>query len=193
MNIEIFCTNYNQAPEALQWEIAALLDKIWSDSAFRAGKLLLTHRPELNAQSVLCRYGERLVGYAGVVQKTVRIGESNFIAAGLSCVASDPDWRGRGVGKRIVRSATQWVQGQPQIDLGVFTCHPTLSGFYRMAGGWQVQPQAVLLGSEDPEGLSSKSLGVDVLMRPFSKIATENWNWIRRATIQLALPVGDFW
>lgn len=193
MEIEIFCTDYNQAPEDLKWEIAALLDKIWPDSALRAGRLLPTHRPQLHAQSVCCRCGGSLIGYAGVVQKPIEIGGLPFMAAGLSCVASDPDRRGRGVGSRIVRWATQWMQSQPQIDLGVFTCHPDLSGFYQTAGGWQVQPQAVLLGSEEPEGLSSESLGVDVLMRPFSKKAAENWDWIRRSAIQLALPAGDFW
>ena len=193
MKTEIFHTDYNLAPEKLRWEIAALLHKIWPDSALQAGKLLPTHRPQLKAQSVCCCCGGRLVGYAGVVQKSVRIGETTFIAAGLSCVAADPDWRGQGVGKNIVKSATEWIQSQSQIDLGVFTCHPALSGFYLGAGNWQVQPQAVLLGSEESGGLSSDSLDVDVLMRPFSQKATENWDWIKRSTIQLALPVGDFW
>lgn len=191
--MEIFSTDYNQAPETLRWEIAALLDKIWPDSELREGKLLPTHRPELNAQSVCCRSSGKLVGYAGVVQKPIRIREDFFTAAGLSCVSTDPDWRGKGIGKSVVRSATKWIETQPQVDLGVFTCHPALSGFYQKAGGWQVQPQALLLGSEEPGGLSSDALEVDILMLPFSPKAAENWNWIKQETIQLALPVGDFW
>lgn len=193
METNIFCTDYNQADEALKWEIAVLLDKIWPDSELRKGNLTPTHRPALNARSFCLRGGEKLLGYAAVVQQSIRLGKTIFTVAGLSCVAVDPDWQGQRIGQRIVRSATEWIKNQPQIDFGIFTCHPSLSGFYQQAGGWQVQPQAVLLGSQEPGGLSSVSLGVDVLMLPFSHKATQNWDWIRRSEICLSLPVGDFW
>ncbi|WP_210250656.1 hypothetical protein [Mesorhizobium sp. SARCC-RB16n] len=79
------------------------------------------------------------------------------------------------------------------IDFGVFTCDPPLAGFYSRVGAWPIVPDAVLVGSRATGALRSDTLGKVVLMRLFSPKAVTAGLEITRATIDLDLPVGQFW
>lgn len=92
-----------------------------------------------------------------------------FNIAGLSCVTTDSDYRGQGIGLQTVAAATQWIREQSDIDFGIFTCEPSLADFYKRAVAWSVVPDITLICSKDEETLSSKKLGVVVLMRFFQK------------------------
>lgn len=182
---------YNTASPQVRREIAEFLHAIWPEGA--PADLPPTHVPQLSAQSFRGYQTGRLVGYAAVVQKTVYWGDEAFHAAGLSCVATAPDCRRTGVGKQLVEAATEWMAGLDKLDLGVFTCHPDLTAFYAAAGGWQVQPQVTVIGSQEAGALSSQALGVAVLLRLFSPRAHARAPLLQSCPINLALPVGEFW
>jgi len=133
----------------------------------------------------------RVVSYAAVVHKQIRHGDATFWIAGLSCVATDPDYQGRGLGSRIVGAATRCIE-HSTTDIGIFTCDPPLAAFYARAGAWPVAPDVVLIGSRHDGALSSVSLRKVVLMRLFSAKAQAAVGQLRQTTIDLDLPLGQF-
>ncbi|MBZ9668544.1 hypothetical protein FJ970_28875 [Mesorhizobium sp. B2-1-8] len=82
---------------------------------------------------------------------------------------------------------------QSGIDFGVFTCDPPLAGFYARAGAWLIMPDAVLIGSRARDALRSDTLGKVVLTRLFSSKAITAELEITHSTVELDLPVGQFW
>lgn len=185
---------YNSSGADVRQEIAALLERVWPNPEPLASSQCdaPTHREALSARSFCCREEGRLVGYAGVVQMTVRHAGQDYRAAGLSCVAVLPDWQGRGVGRAVVGAASDWLKAQSGIDFGIFTCQPSLAGFYNGAGGWESCPDMVLLSSHEKEALSSENLGVVVMLRLFSEKARKNESALRREPVNLDFPVGEF-
>lgn len=126
------------------------------------------------------------------MQKTIKHEGQTFNIAGLSCVATDPDYRYQGLGLRTVVAATQWIEKQSDIDFGIFTCSPSLANFYHNSGAWTVVEDMVLIGSRDEGALSSQSIDVVVLVRLFSEKAKAQDSLLRHSTISLDLPVGHF-
>ncbi|MBJ8071075.1 GNAT family N-acetyltransferase [Bacillus cereus] len=186
-------TDYNQASDALRREIAVMLQRVWPDSdPLPEWKIPETHLKEFNVHSFYSYIDEKLVSYAGVVRKTIHHKGQPFNIAGLSCVATDPDYHGQGLGLHTVTAATEWIEKQSDIDFGIFTCKPSLAPFYNRAGSWPVIPDVVLIGREDENALSSASLEVAVLMRLFSKKAKSHKSMLRHTTINLDFPVGQF-
>jgi GNAT superfamily N-acetyltransferase len=184
--------DYHQASEALRRDIAVLLHRVWPEvSPFPDELIPDAHEPGWSAQSFYAYAEGHLVSYAGVVQKTIAHQGDTFHIAGLSCVATDPDYRGQGWGFRTVRAATAWMETQHSIDFGIFTCHPSLADFYVRAGAWAVVPDVTLIGSRDEGALSSQTLPVVVLMRLFSPKAQQCQS-LRHTTIDLNVPVGQF-
>lgn len=186
---------YNKATVALRKEIAGLLSTVWPDTDLPSliqNELPISHRAELAAQSFCCYTGDILVGYAAVIHKEIFHCEHRFMIAGLSCVATHPDYRGRGIGSAVVSAATEYLAAQNDIDFGIFTCHPDLAAFYQSAGGWEISPEIILIGSHDAGALSSKTLNVVVLLRLFSEKAQANKTLFCMEPINLDFPVGEF-
>ncbi|MBM7110976.1 hypothetical protein SAM19_04396 [Brevibacillus laterosporus] len=183
---------YNQASDTLRREIALMLHLVWPDVCPIPGETIpAAHDAVLDARSFYSYIDGRLVSYAGVVHKTIKHNKQTFNIAGLSCVATHPDYQNRGLGLRTVAAATRWIE-QSDTDFGIFTCKPTLAYFYNHAGDWSVVPDVELIGSRDEGALSSESLQVVVLMRLFSAKARAYESMLRHTTIDLALPIGDF-
>lgn len=185
--------NYNQAPYALQREIAVMLHRVWPDACPMPGATIpKAHDKELHARSFYSYIDGKLISYAGVVRKTIRHDGQTFNIAGLSSVATDPAYRGQGLGLRTVSAATQWIEKQSDIDFGIFTCEPSLAIFYNRAGAWSVVSDVALIGSRDEDALSSQSLDVVVLMRLLSEKAKAYEPSLRHTSINLDLPCGQF-
>ncbi|GKU77804.1 GNAT family N-acetyltransferase [Paenibacillus sp. L3-i20] len=185
--------NYNEAPDTLQSEIAVMLHQVWPDACPMPGVTIpKAHEKELNARSFYLHIDGKLVSYAGVVRKTIKHDGQTFNIAGLSCVATDPEYHGQGLGLRTVADATQWIERQGDIDFGIFTCSPSLDSFYNRAGAWPVVTDVVLIGSRNEGALSSESLDVVVLMRLFSEKAEAYESILRHTTINLDFPDGQF-
>jgi predicted N-acetyltransferase YhbS len=145
----------------------------------------------LDALSFYLIADSRVVSYTAVVHKQITHGDETFWIAGLSCVATDPDYQGRGLGSRTVGAATRTIE-HSTTDIGIFTCDPPLARFYARAGAWPVVPEVVLIGSRHDGALSSVFLQKVVLMRLFSAKAQAAAGRLCRTTINLDLPVGQF-
>ncbi|MGH0676637.1 GNAT family N-acetyltransferase [Bacillus luti] len=186
-------TDYNQVSGVVRREIAVMLQRVWPDSdPLPEEKIPETHLKEFNVRSFYSYIDRKLVSYAGVVRKTINHNGQTFNLAGLSCVATNPDYHGEGLGLQTVAAATEWIEKQNDIDFGIFTCKPALAPFYNRAGSWSVIPDVVLIGREGENTLSSKSLEVAVLMRLFSKKAHSHKSILLHTTINLNFPVGQF-
>lgn len=186
-------SHYNTASGALRREIALLQERAYGPGEPPGdGHVPPLHDPRLRAQSFYMRVDGRMVSYAAVVTTTLRCGHQTFVASGLSCVATDPAYQRQGLATLVVSAATEHLV-RSGIDLGVFTCAPELAGFYAGAGGWSVAPEAVLIGSRANGALTSTALGVVVLLRLLSARAQAAEELLRRGTLDLGLPVGEFW
>jgi GNAT superfamily N-acetyltransferase len=173
-------------------EIAILQDRAYGPPDPPPDQLAPLHDRALQAQSFLLRCDGRLVSYAGVVTTTIHASEMDFTASGLSCVATDPDFARRGFASQVVAAASRHIASSG-VDFGVFTCAPELVRLYTEAGDWLVEPDVTLIGSRDPDALTSTALGVVVLMRLISRHALANAESLRRGIIDLGLPAGQFW
>jgi GNAT superfamily N-acetyltransferase len=144
---EIHAIPYNRACDTLRRHIALLQHRIAPTSRPPPGDPITPeHDPMLDALSFYLMADSRVVSYAAVVHKQIKHGDETFWIAGLSCVATDPDYQGRGLGSRTVGAATRYIE-HSTTDIGIFTCDPPLAGFYARAGAWPVVPDVILLGS----------------------------------------------
>ncbi|WP_090514317.1 GNAT family N-acetyltransferase [Paenibacillus sp. cl6col] len=183
---------YNQMPDTVRRKIAVLLHRVWpEEDGLPEDTIPTAHDEALNARSFYAYADGKLVSYTGVVSKAIEHEGERFRLSGLSCVATDPDYRGLGYGLKTVTAATRWME-QSGVDLGIFTCHPALADFYHRAGSWPAVPDVSLIGSRDEGALTSDSLQVAVLMRLFSAKAIAHKKVLRNTTIHLDLPVGQF-
>jgi len=184
---------YNQASDDLRREIALLQYRAEPNDDSTPDELTSSlHDPSLDAVSFYLMSEGLMVSYAAVVRKTIQHDGETFSIAGLSCVATDKAYQGRGFGLRTVAAATKWIE-QSKADFGIFTCDPPLARFYALAGDWPVVADVTLIGSRDEGALCSASLQKVVLMRLFSAKAIAAAPRLRQTTIDLGLPVGQFW
>lgn len=185
---------YELAPEGLRRDIAILMHQVWPEVSALPDDAVIPnpHEEGWKVQSFYVYADGQLASYVGIVQKQVTHRGALFNIAGLSCVATDPAYRGRSLGHQTVAAATRWLERQPDVDFGIFTCHPSLAEFYDRAGGWRVVPDVLLIGSEQDGALTSDSLPVVVLQRLFSEKAKTLGSQLRHTTINLDVPVGQF-
>ncbi|HYI14378.1 MAG TPA: GNAT family N-acetyltransferase [Thermomicrobiales bacterium] len=193
MDDAIVAMPYDDLDMSLRRRVSHLQDRAYgpSDGQTDTDNTNL-HDPALNGRSFMLFDDGRLASYAGVLTTTIHVDGERFTASGLSCVATDPDHLRQGFASRVIAAATRYIESSG-VDVGIFTSAPALAHLYGAAGDWQVAPDVVLIGSRDPNALTSTSLGVVVLMRLFSQHALANFNSLRRGTINLGLPVGQFW
>lgn len=186
MNIRVIL--YHEASQGLRRAFGSLQERVAPTGMEPDLEL---HDPALGARSFYILAGEQVISYAAVVQKEISHGTGRFQLAGLSCVATDPDWQRQGLGSQVVSAATRYIEASGA-DLGLFTCAPPLAAFYRQAGSWPVRPDLVLVGSLHPAALSSTLLGTVVLLRLFSAKARAASAEFSHTTINLDLPLGQF-
>lgn len=195
----IHTAEYNTLAYKEKYEIARLMQCVWPNNmpTMKAE----THPYDLHVRSFCLYQHAQLVAYTGIVRKQINHAGQKFTMAGLSCVATHPKFQGKGLGHCVVAEATRWIERDAKlatqdkkgaIDLGIFTCHPSLAAFYKAAGNWPVVQGITLIGSEDASALSSKTLDVVVLMRLFSAHAREYALFFHNTTISLGFPVGQF-
>ena len=189
MTSDIYTQKYDDAPEALRREIAEMLRQIWPDVLADSERI---HPLELAAHSFFCRIEGKLAAYTAVVQKDIVHAGVPFRLAGLSCVATLPEYRKLGLGACLVRTATDWMVQKKQLDFGIFTCQPELTRFYGNSGGWQVNPNVTLIGNAQQDALNSKTLSVAVLQRIFSDHARKYKALLTLGLINLDFPDGEF-
>lgn len=174
-------------------DLAVMLHHVWPEDCPLPGTTIPeAHHKALQVQSFYLYLEGKIVSYAGVVQQTITHAGEKLKLAGLSCVATDPEYRSQGFGSLTITAATEWIEIQQDIDFGIFTCHPFLAPFYQKGGGWSVAPNIKLVGNQEDNALSSDNLDVVVLMRLFSEKAHRTEIDQSQTTINLDFPTGQF-
>ena len=108
---EIHTILYNRAGDTLRRAIALLQQRVAPTAGPPPGDPIPPeHDPMLDALSFYLIADSRVVSYAAVVHKQITHGDATFWIAGLSCVATDPDYQGRGFGSRTVGAATRSIE-----------------------------------------------------------------------------------
>jgi GNAT superfamily N-acetyltransferase len=88
--------------------------------------------------------GKRLISYASVVGVPVKLSEDSYQCAGLGSVMTFPHFRGRGYGSQLVNAATQFIQTQMTVDIGLLWAEPANHGLYQKHG-WKLMPHLITL------------------------------------------------
>jgi GNAT superfamily N-acetyltransferase len=133
----------------------------------------------------------QLASHLSVPRKTIVHHGGSYRAYGLSGVLTNPAFRGKGYGERIVRAATEFME-QDGADIGLFTCDPSLRRFYERCG-WTLLEGASLVGGTRAKPFPSEALGKITFGRFFSARAQARRNDFLGAVIWLDLREGDLW
>lgn len=191
MNETVYALAYHRAGDALRRSIAWLQHRVYPHVIPPpTDPIPPEHDPALDALSFYLIRDQRVVSYAAVVYAPIVHDDQAYLVAGLSCVATDPDYQRRGLGSRVIDVATRAIL-DGTADLGLFTCDPPLHEFYARAG-WRAAPGITLLGNRQPGALSSATLSKTVMLRLISPRARANAASLETATIDLGLPAGQF-
>ena len=169
-------------------KVKDLVDEIWPDSIKED---LNIHFPDTIIESFLLYDNHELISYVGILQKEIHFLNQTYTIAALTCVATQNKYRHQGLGLQNIVYATQWIQANPCIDFGVFSCHHELTQFYIQAG-WTKENNAIIIANLKDDALSSKKLGLDVLMMFVSQKALDQQNELTHYPINLEFPDGQF-
>lgn len=88
---------------------------------------------------VLVTAGEDLIGHASIVLREADVGGSPLLLAGIGAVIMQPGWRGRGLGKALVRRAVEHSRDHTPAAFGHLICEDHRLTFYQSLG-WQKVP-----------------------------------------------------
>jgi aminoglycoside 2'-N-acetyltransferase I len=131
-----------EVPIELRVQQVALQDRTWPSDKPTAPSPW--HDPGLRPVSMLCVHDDRVVAALDILSKDITHVGTTYSASGLSAVVTDPAYRGRGYGHRIVQAARDVIAAS-RADLGIFTCDTPLRTFYERAG-WRCLEDTVLVG-----------------------------------------------
>jgi nodulation protein A len=102
-------------------------------ATFTGARSWMGARPEAR---VIGYDGDRPVAHIGFVRRMLRLESGGSQLVGdVGLVGVDPDYQGRGLGRRLLAEAALALNSQA-LPFGFLTCAPELVPFYS-AGGWQ--------------------------------------------------------
>ena len=76
----------------------------------------------------------RTVSHAGLVQRTIKVGERSISVAGIGGVLTRPDCRGRGFGEMAVRKAEEFALEHMLVNFALLFCRPPMRIWYERLG-----------------------------------------------------------
>ena len=106
-------------------------------------------RPEF---SVVLREAERVVAHVGVVDRTIRVGETSLRVAGVQNVFVLPEHRGRGLSGQVLQAAMAQAAAR-HFEGGLLFCVPRLEKVYA-ACGWHGLGVREVVRTEDGRDIS---------------------------------------
>ena len=178
--MQLFVIDESQMAACVDAEIRDALCRCFpaDAAAFRATR---AWHGSMAAFSILLRDGNRLVGHAGVVDRTIRAGSRPLRAAGVQNVLVLPECRGHGYSSLILDAAMAEALRR-EFDVGVLFCRPALELIY-VRCGWQALGYRDLLvgsGAEEspaPAGNVSMFYPLDVSVFPDGPIHLCGNDW----------------
>ena len=111
--------------------------------------------------SVVREDGGTVIAHAGVVERTIRVGEEAVRVAGVQNVFVLPDYRGEGLCRLVMTAAMAEAQRR-QLDFGLLFCTESLSTIYSNLDWRRLDQRTILrIDADGREGpLPPKNLGM---------------------------------
>jgi aminoglycoside 2'-N-acetyltransferase I len=110
--------------------------------------------------------GDRPVGHASVIGRTLYIGDESYLGGYLEAVAVDPAIRGRGIGVSVVQAANEVIA--QQYPVAALSTH--LHGFYEALGWRRWRGPTYVVAGEVWRRTEDEDAGVMVLYPPGSPV-----------------------
>jgi GNAT superfamily N-acetyltransferase len=177
-------------PPELDAQVLALLQAEYPELA--AGRTQRSlNDPRTNPTLMVLLDGEEVLSYLAIPSKTIQHAGEEYRAYGLSSVITNPAYRRRGYGRRIVTAAHDFIAAS-DADIGVFTSDPPLVDFY-LGCGWSLMAGTWLVGGSREKPFPSNELGKCTYMGFFSEKARAHRADFEGVPIYLDLREGDLW
>lgn len=165
--MELHHYNPDDLPLAMRWQILSFL-RTWDTAGF-VGRLRgrrWISRPEFNPVHFVLMDDDFLVGHVEVVSGKWAHRGTRYGAYGISGVFVYPDYQHAGHGTELIHAATDYIAQQPDADIGLIWCAPSLGAFYQHCGWELMDTTTTLLGDTEE---SAKIHAEEILfMRFFS-------------------------
>ena len=133
-------------PPHLDAQVRSLLDSEWPDPEERDTAQPLTDA-KLHPTYFILADEDQVLSYARTIWAMVPHLGQTFKLYGLGDVVTDPEFRRRGYGRRIVEEATIHIKSDRKSDAALLLTQPALKDFYRQIG-WEYVPGLRVLTGE---------------------------------------------
>lgn len=178
---------YNNITDSDARLLNDLLETVWKDNGRQT-----VHPPKMDAMSFCMTDKDKFISYTGVLTWDIQVKKQTFKMGALSCVCTHPLYRRKGIGKRLVKKATEWMCNSRFFDIGLFTCSPENIPFYESTGLWKACPTLVLKESDRQGAYASDTLGLNVFRLLISEKSVSHISYFENTVITLDLPEGQF-
>lgn len=150
-----------------------------------------TYPEEMNAMCFCAVEEEKFIGQAGVITWNIKVKGKSFKMCALNCVSIHSQHRKKGIGRLLVKRATEWIMQSDCFDIGLFTCSVENAAFYERVGKWEGAPDLVI--KSDKKGrYASDEFGLKVFKLLISEKAKLYADAFKHNTIVLNFPRGYF-
>ena len=84
------------------------------------------------------------VAQLGFGRRVVSVNGQNVLIAGIGAVCVEPDWQGRGAGKRLLHELHRVLMREVSADFGFLQCREAVAGFYEHLSSLRCQNNCLL-------------------------------------------------
>lgn len=189
--IKLFHFPQKECPSYLRVQIISLMKQEWPQAFEGEEDLNWPDSPDTNPTSFLLVDNEKVISHVAVPFKLIEHKGQMYKAYGLSEVMTDPSYRNRGFGLRLLKEARLFIE-KNHPDISIFTCKPSLVPFYTQ-GGWEHANHTCLVGGTRNQPFRSDELGLATMIRFISDKAQKNRLTFEGTDVYLELGERKLW
>ncbi len=116
-------------------------------------------------------------------RRMITVGDCEITVAGVSEVATHPDWQGRGVGRQLMAHLRMFLQMDFHVPFGFLNCREAVVGFYTSAG-WHRVPQSTRFLDPDTNQWT-KITSPAMILPAFASESLDQYAWPSEGLIDL--------
>ncbi len=141
---------YPQAelPASLKWQALAFIKTEWP-FVFSGDDLFLTEPcpPDQHPVHFVVAEGDSLISYASIFRLNLAHAGTQYEIYAFGNMFTFPPYRKQGYGKRVLKTATDYIQ-KSDVDAGILFCESNVESFYQ-ACSWQTAGMSARKGTPD--------------------------------------------